>query len=176
MNMPVKLILLRILLIPVFLTFLYGNFGAAHVWALAVFAIAALTDLFDGILARKHNQVTNFYTFMDPLADKMLICSAIIALTHLQEFPVWLAILIVCRDFIVTGLRMFAATRNQILGAVVTGKINTCCQMLLVIMILAGLTGPIIGVSVYVVALLTIVSAAENFIRNKNIIRRIKLK
>ena len=100
MNLPNKLTLLRIILIPVFMVVLYWNFpGAAYV-ALAIFIIASLTDLLDGKIARKYNLVTNFGKFMDPLADKLLVCSAMICLVDLRLLPSWIVIIIIAREFI----------------------------------------------------------------------------
>ncbi|MCL2339164.1 MAG: CDP-alcohol phosphatidyltransferase family protein, partial [Proteobacteria bacterium] len=112
MTIPTKLIILRVALIPVFLALFFIGAETARWAALAVFAIASITDFFDGRIARRRDQVTNFYTFGDPLADKLLICSALIALVSTQSIPAWFAILIVCRDFIITGLRLVAATQN----------------------------------------------------------------
>ena len=179
MTIPTKLILLRILLIPVFLVLLFSDLQFGRVMAAVVFAVASLTDLFDGVIARKYNQVTDFYKIMDPLADKLLICSALIALVWMHEIPAWFAIIIVCRDFIVTGLRLFAARQNKILGAVITGKVNTAFQMILVIFILADFNwayaGAIKQILIYSVVLLTVISLTENFIRNRKIIGNIKL-
>ena len=176
MTVPTKLILLRILLIPVFLGFF---FAGLNVIALVIFAIAALTDFFDGRIARRCNQVTDFYKIMDPLADKLLICSALIAFVWTREIAVWLVILIVCRDFIVTGLRLFAAAQNVVLGAVISGKVNTAFQMILIMFVLVGFdpawAEPIKQILVGIVATLTIISLVENFIRNRKIIGRIKL-
>lgn len=173
MNIPAILILSRILLIPVFLILFFCGY---NIPATIVFTTAALTDLFDGIIARKFNQVTNFYTFMDPLADKLLICSALIAMVQTHQLAAWFVILIVCRDFIITGFRLFAATQNKVLGAVITGKFNTFGQMLLIILILIGMTEPVINALIYIIVVLTIVSTAENFIRNKNVLKQIRLK
>jgi len=179
MTVPTKLILLRILLIPVFLGLLFSDLDAARIYAFAIFAVAAATDLFDGIIARKYNQVTDFYKIMDPLADKLLICSALVALVSTHDIAAWFAILIICRDFIVTGLRLFAASKDVVLGAVISGKANTFFQMILVMFILIGFDCPYANtvkqVLIYIVILLTVISLAENFIRNRKLIGRIKL-
>jgi CDP-diacylglycerol--glycerol-3-phosphate 3-phosphatidyltransferase len=163
MNIPARLILLRILLIPIFLAFL---FSGGRIAALVVFLIASLTDFFDGFFARRLNQVTDFYKIMDPLADKLLICSALIALVQTNEIAAWFVIMIVCRDFIVTGMRLFAANKNIVSGAVISGKTSTFFQMLLIMVILSSLAGPVaINVLIWIVVLLTIISLAENIVK-----------
>jgi len=170
MTIPVKLILTRILLIPIFLVLFWCDLRTP---AIITFAVAALTDLPDGIIARKYNLSTHFVKLMDPLADKLLISAALIALVGTGQIAAWLAILIIGRDLLITGFRLFAATQGFSLGAVITGKINTALQMILILVVLAGFNFPIL---VWVVVGLTLVSTAENFIRNWNVIRTIKLK
>lgn len=173
MTIPTKLILLRILLIPVFLILFFCDWEYARLAALIVFAIASISDLFDGVIARARGQMTPFIKIMDPLADKLLICSSLIALVSTNEIAVWLVILIVCRDFIITALRLFAASQNKILGAVISGKINTACQMFLIVSILAGAPAIITSVLFWVVFALVIISTAENFIRDRAVIKKL---
>lgn len=177
MTIPTKLILLRIVLIPVFLTLFWCSWEFGRMAALIVFAIASITDLFDGVIARRLGQMNTFVKVMDPLADKLLICSALIALVQTGDIYAWFVIIIVCRDFIITAFRLFAASQNIILGAVITGKFNTCFQMLLILFILAGFNFDgvdlIKQILIGVVLILTIVSTAENFIRNKSIVKKI---
>ncbi|MCL1902392.1 MAG: CDP-diacylglycerol--glycerol-3-phosphate 3-phosphatidyltransferase [Alphaproteobacteria bacterium] len=172
MTIPSQLIILRIFLILPFLALLAVGGEIGRYAALTIFIIAAATDLFDGVIARKCNQVTDFYKIMDPLADKLLICSALIALLAAGAVPAWFVIMIVFRDFIITGLRLFIIKENAVPGAVITGKINTFLQMALIIVILAGYTSHIL---IYAIVLFTIISLAENFIRNFDTIKRIKL-
>lgn len=164
-------------LIPVFLMLFWSGWEFGRVGALIIFAIASISDLFDGVIARARGQMTSFVKVMDPLADKLLICSALIALVQTGDIPAWFAIIIVCRDFIITGLRLFAASMGHVLGAVITGKFNTCFQMLLILFILADFNfagaGIIKQILVGIVLILTIVSTAENFIRNKDIVKKI---
>ena len=177
MTIPSKLILLRIFAIPMFLAFLFSDLEFGRAIALGIFIIASITDLFDGIIARKYNQMTDFVKIMDPLADKLLICSALIALVQTHDVAAWLAILIVFRDFIITGLRMVVMFRGVVLGAVISGKINTAFQMVLVIFVLADFdwatAGQVKQILIYIVVLLTVVSTAENFIRNRKLIRHL---
>jgi len=179
MTAPTKLILLRILLIPLFLVLFLNNLEFGRIAALIIFIIAAITDLFDGIVARKYNQVTYFYRFMDPLADKMLICSTLIAMVYTHDIAAWFVILIVCRDFIITGLRLFAATQDKVCGAVITGKFNTAFQMILIVFILANFAGPITDIIkqslIWIIVGLTIISTIENFVQNKDVIKKIEL-
>ena len=171
-TVPTKLILLRILLIPIFLALYFCDWEFGRVSALVVFAIASISDLFDGVLARARGQMTDFIKVMDPLADKLLICSALIALLSLHEVAAWFVILTVCRDFAITALRLFAAGQNKIAGAVISGKAGTACQMFLVIVILADM--PIAAtVLLWTAAALIIISAAENFIREWEVVKRI---
>ncbi|MCL1892163.1 MAG: CDP-diacylglycerol--glycerol-3-phosphate 3-phosphatidyltransferase [Alphaproteobacteria bacterium] len=165
MTVPAKLILLRILLIPVFLALF---FSGLQIYALAVFALAAITDLFDGIIARARGQMTDFVKIMDPLADKLLICSALIALVSAGAVAAWLAILIVARDFIITGLRLMAAGKGAVLGAVITGKANTAFQMFLIMAILVGVPDIIVTILVYIVVILTVISTAENLMKMRS--------
>jgi CDP-diacylglycerol--glycerol-3-phosphate 3-phosphatidyltransferase len=131
-----------------------------------VFTIASITDFFDGVIARNRNQMTDFVKIMDPLADKILITAALIALVQTHEIAAWFAIMIVARDLLITGFRLLLASKNIVAGAVITGKINTFFQMFLIILVLAGMTGIMIDVFIYMIVILTIVSTAENFVRN----------
>ncbi len=109
MNLPNKLTILRAIMIPFFLVFLYMSPGWSKWVALGIFIAASLTDMLDGKIARKYNLVTNFGKFMDPLADKLLVCSALIALSDLNRIPAWIVIVIIARDFIISGFRLIAA-------------------------------------------------------------------
>ena len=114
MNTPNKLTMLRIILIPFFVVFLLGNFSAWSKWmALAIFVIASLTDMLDGYLARRDNLVTNFGKFMDPLADKLLVCSAMICLVDMSRIPSWIVIIIIGREFVISGFRLIASDNDH---------------------------------------------------------------
>lgn len=135
MNLPNKLTLLRVILIPFFIFFLLtdivGNFGP---WiALAIFAIASFTDFLDGQIARKYNLVTNFGKFMDPLADKLLVCSALICFVELKLLPSWFVIIIIAREFIISGFRLVASDNGVVIAASWWGKIKTVLQMITII-------------------------------------------
>ncbi|MDE7428093.1 MAG: CDP-diacylglycerol--glycerol-3-phosphate 3-phosphatidyltransferase, partial [Lachnospiraceae bacterium] len=110
MNLPNKLTVFRVILIPFFVVLLLFDITAYDDWiALAIFIIASLTDFLDGHIARKYNLVTNFGKFMDPLADKLLVCSALICLVELSRIPAWIVILIIAREFIISGFRLIAS-------------------------------------------------------------------
>lgn len=119
MNLPNKLTILRVILIPFFVFFLISPFfdGYGNYIALAIFIIASLTDMADGKIARKYNLVTNFGKFMDPLADKLLVCSAMICLVDLKLIPVWVVLIIIAREFIISGFRLVASDNGIVIAA-----------------------------------------------------------
>lgn len=124
-----KITLLRMMLIPIFMIVLMCNIPYGDIIAMAIFAVASLTDGIDGHIARKYNQITDFGKFLDPLADKLLIATALICFVELGRIPAWMAVIIIAREFIVTGLRSVAASKGVILAAIMTGKIKTCIQI-----------------------------------------------
>ena len=124
-----KVTLSRMMLIPIFVIVLMCNVPYGDLIAMAIFALASLTDGIDGYIARKYNQVTDFGKFLDPLADKLLIATALICFVELQRMPAWMAIIIIAREFIVTGLRSVAASKGVVIAAIMTGKIKTCIQI-----------------------------------------------
>ncbi len=140
MNLPNKLTMLRIFLIPIFVVFmcLPTKLEWAKYVALAVFIIASITDFFDGYISRKNNLVTKFGKIMDPLADKMLVASGFILIANSGIIPVWIAVIIVVRDFFVTGLRNFGADKKEDLSASLSGKIKTIFQLLTIILAIIG--------------------------------------
>ena len=137
MNLPNKLTILRILLIPVFVFFMLGHTGTAGKWIAGLLFIAAsLTDTLDGYLARKNDEITVFGKFMDPLADKLLVCSALICLVQLGRLSAWVVIIIVSREFIISGFRLVAAERGTVIAASPWGKLKTVTQMIMVILLI----------------------------------------
>lgn len=142
MNLPNKLTMLRVVLIPFFVFFLmYDNLETAGIWiALAIFAIASITDFFDGKIARKYNLITNFGKFMDPLADKLLVSSALICFIELSFLPAWFVIVIIAREFVISGFRLIASDNGVVIAASWWGKFKTVFQMVLIlyIMVLGG--------------------------------------
>ena len=140
MNLPNKLTMFRVILIPFFIVFLLVPGIPAGKWiALAIFIVASLTDLLDGKIARKYNLVTNFGKFMDPLADKLLVCSALICLIELQRIPSWMVVVIMAREFTISGFRLVAADNGVVIAASYFGKFKTTFQMIAVCLLIADI-------------------------------------
>lgn len=142
MNLPNKLTMLRVILIPFFIFFLLTDYIAGSMWiALGIFCLASFTDFLDGQIARKYNLVTNFGKFMDPLADKLLVCSALICFIDLKFLPSWFVIVIIAREFIISGFRLIASDNGVVIAASWWGKFKTVFQMITIIyfMILSGM-------------------------------------
>ena len=175
MNLPNKLTVARVILIPFFVFFLLNDsMNPYFKWvALAIFIIASLTDLLDGKIARKYNLVTDFGKFMDPLADKLLVCSAMIGLIELGRIEAWIVIVIIAREFIISGFRLIAADNGRVIAASYWGKFKTTFQMFMVILMIAniGMTPfPLITQIIKWIALvLTIVSLVDYLIKNKDV-------
>lgn len=138
MNLPNKLTVLRVIMIPFYVFFqMTSVLGEYTKWvALALFVIASLTDLLDGKIARKYNLVTNFGKFMDPLADKLLVCSALICFVELGALRAWVVIVIVAREFIISGFRLVAAEQGTVIAASYWGKFKTTFQMLMIVLLI----------------------------------------
>ena len=143
MNLPNKLTVMRMILIPFFVFFMLAPYfeGYGNYIATAIFIIASLTDMLDGKIARKYNLVTNFGKFMDPLADKLLVCSALICLIALDRIPAWIVIVIISREFIISGFRLIAAENGIVIAANYWGKFKTVSQMIMIILLLIDLGG-----------------------------------
>lgn len=180
MNLPNKLTIMRVILIPFFVFFLlapyfpdYGNYIAV-----AIFIVASLTDLLDGKIARKYNLVTNFGKFMDPLADKLLVCSAMICLIELDRLASWIVIVIIAREFIISGFRLVASDNGVVIAASYWGKFKTTFQMLMVIVLILDIPHPafqILGVVLtYVALILTIVSLIDYIAKNNDVLKEQK--
>ncbi|MCI9162304.1 MAG: CDP-diacylglycerol--glycerol-3-phosphate 3-phosphatidyltransferase [Lachnospiraceae bacterium] len=174
MNLPNKLTVLRVILIPFFVLSLMVFDGEEPLYrylAAAIFIVASLTDMLDGKIARKYNLVTNFGKFMDPLADKLLVCAALICLVELEQLPAWMVILIVSREFIISGVRLVAAEQGIVIAASYWGKFKTTFQMLAVILLIVDL--PVLWLltqaCTWIALVLTIVSLADYVIRNKSV-------
>ena len=138
MNTPNKLTIARMIIVPFLVIFLLTGWGgeANRYISLTLFVVASVTDWFDGYLARKNNLVTNFGKFMDPLADKLLVCSAMICLVDLKLIPVWVVLIIIAREFIISGFRLVASDNGIVIAASYWGKFKTTFQMLMVIVII----------------------------------------
>ena len=177
MNLPNKLTILRIILVPVFVAVMLTNcFGDNSRWvALAIFIIASLTDLLDGKIARKYNLVTNFGKFMDPLADKMLVCSALICLVELGRIPSWMVIVIVARDFVISGFRLVAAESGKVIAANYWGKFKTASQMVMICLLIADIQYgffPLLSeIFKWVALVLTVISLIIYLADNKDVMK-----
>ena len=174
MNLANKLTIFRVVLVPFFVLFLLTDFTSygRHI-ALVLFIIATLTDHFDGKIARKYNMVTSFGKFMDPIADKLLVSSAIISLTALEKIPAWVTITIISREFIISGIRLVASDNGSVIAASVWGKAKTITQMAMIIILLLDIPEFYIlsQIVMYVAVILTIVSLIDYLIKNKNVVK-----
>ena len=175
MNLPNKLTILRVILIPFFVVFmLFDITGAADKWiALVIFCVASLTDMLDGKIARKYNLVTNFGKFMDPLADKLLVCTALICLTSMNRLNVIVVLVIIAREFIISGFRLVASDNGIVIAASYWGKFKTVSQMALIIVLIMDLGGVwnVVGtVLTWVALLLTIVLLIDYIAKNKQVL------
>ena len=178
MNLPNKLTILRMIMIPFFVVFMMISnqttfFGARYI-ALAIFIVASLTDTADGYIARKYNLVTDFGKFMDPLADKLLVCSAMICLIDTGELPSWVVIIIIAREFIISGFRLVAADNGIVIAASIWGKVKTITQMVMIIFILLNFNGSAAYIIeqflIYAAMVLTIVSLIDYIWKNKAVL------
>lgn len=171
MNLPNKLTIFRVVMIPFFVFFLLTDYaGETSKWiALAIFIIASLTDLLDGKIARKYNLVTNFGKFMDPLADKLLVCAALICLVDMGKLASWMVIVIISREFIISGFRLIASDNGVVIAASYWGKFKTVSQMAMIIILIADFGGifDMIGTGlIWVSLILTIVSLIDYVAKN----------
>ena len=177
MNLPNKLTIMRVILIPFFVFFLLSPYFPAYgnYIAVAIFIVASLTDMLDGKIARKYNLVTNFGKFMDPLADKLLVCSAMICLIELDRLAAWIVIVIIAREFIISGFRLVASANGVVIAASYWGKFKTTFQMLMVIVLILDIQMPffqILGtVLTYVALILTVVSLIDYIVKNKDVLK-----
>lgn len=175
MNLPNKITIIRVCMIPFFLIFMltnlvpYSNYIAA-----AIFIIACLTDAIDGYIARKYNLITDFGKFMDPLADKLLVCSAFICFVELKQVSAWIVIIIISREFIISGFRLVASDNGIVIAASYWGKFKTIAQMIMSILLIINLDTAMFNlleqVFIYLSLILTIVSLVDYLIKNKNVI------
>ena len=175
MNLPNKLTVLRIIMVPFFVFFMLTDAGgAANKWiALVIFCVASLADMLDGKIARARGLVTNFGKFMDPLADKLLVCSAMICLIPLGKLTAWFVIVIIAREFIISGFRLVASDNGIVIAASYWGKFKTVSQMFMVIVMIMDLGGvfDVIGtVLMWAALILTIVSLIDYIAKNVEVL------
>ena len=176
MNLPNKLTIMRVILIPFFVFFLLSPYFPAYgnYIAVAIFIVASL----DGKIARKYNLVTNFGKFMDPLADKLLVCSAMICLIELDRLAAWIVIVIIAREFIISGFRLVASDNGVVIAASYWGKFKTVFQMLMIIVLILDIQNAgfqVLGVILtYVALILTVVSLIDYIVKNKQVLKEQK--
>lgn len=175
MNLPNKLTVLRVLLIPFFVAALLagdGQIPTLRYVSAAIFIVASLTDMLDGKIARKYNLVTNFGKFMDPLADKLLVCAALICLVELKQIPAWMVIIIVSREFTISGFRLVAAEQGIVIAASYWGKFKTTFQMIAVVMMILNIEalGLVTDLMVWAALILTVVSLVDYVAKNHKIL------
>lgn len=190
MNLPNKLTIFRMILIIPFVLLLLGGF---YGWgwfcaifggiieyvdyiALFLFIAASLTDLIDGKIARKYNLVTNFGKFMDPLADKLLVCAALIALVEMGRIPSWVVIIIISREFIISGFRLIASDNGIVIAASYWGKFKTTFQMVMVCLMIANISAlaVVTDIVMWIALILTIVSLLDYLWKNKEVMKETK--
>ena len=173
MNWPNRLTLLRMAVIPVCSYCILMNEPVYSVWALVLFVFASITDFLDGHLARKHKIITTLGKFLDPVADKLLVLTSLIALSGTGHFPTWIVIVILCRELLVDGLRMVAVGQNQVIVAGKLGKIKTVLQMMMVIAYLVHVYYPVPQLLLeglnYAVVIMTIYSGVDYFWQNRKV-------
>ncbi len=180
MNLPNKLTIFRVILIPFFVFFLLAPYfeGYGNYIAVAIFIVASLTDLLDGKIARKYNLVTDFGKFMDPLADKLLVCAAMICLIENGKLAAWIVIVIISREFIISGFRLVASDNGIVIAASYWGKFKTTFQMLMIIVLILDIQMPffeILGtVLTYIALILTVVSLIDYLWKNKSVLKEQK--
>ena len=173
MNLPNQLTIFRCILIVPFVILLMNGFDLL---SLAIFIIASLTDLLDGKIARKYNLVTNFGKFMDPIADKLLVCSALIILIQLGRIPSWVVLIIIAREFIIGGFRTVAADNGVVIAASYWGKYKTVFQMIMVCLMLANFAvlQIVTNIVMWIAVALTVVSLMDYLWKNKSVMNDVK--
>jgi CDP-diacylglycerol--glycerol-3-phosphate 3-phosphatidyltransferase len=176
MNLPNKLTMARVVMIPVFLVLLYLGTVPMQWAALVVFVVASLTDMLDGKIARKYHLVTDFGKFADPLADKLLVCAAFVWFVEAGIMPAWICFIILAREFIVTGLRIVAIEKGRVIAAGMLGKIKTTIQMVSIVIILipgvAGAQPVLVTVLNYAMMVITLWSGVDYVVKNFDLIRQ----
>lgn len=180
MNLPNKLTILRVIMIPFFVVALLYDGGENQTLryvAAAIFIIASLTDMLDGKIARKYNLVTNFGKFMDPLADKLLVCSALICMIELRELPAWMVIIIISREFIISGFRLVASDNGVVIAASYWGKFKTTFQMIGVVLLIFNIPAlsTLTTIIVWIALALTVISLVDYIVKNAGVLTEGKM-
>ena len=175
MNVPNRLTILRVAMIPAFILFMLWDSPYSDYLSVSVFILACVTDFLDGYLARKYNQITTFGKFMDPLADKVLVCSAMICFVADGDcpMPVWVVIVIIAREFIISGFRLVAAEKGVVIAASYWAKIKTAVQMIMSIVLIFNFQHPIFffidRILIYAALILTVLSLVDYIYKNRNV-------
>ena len=175
MNTPNKLTIARMIIVPFLVIFLLTGWGgeANRYISLTLFVVASVTDWFDGYLARKNNLVTNFGKFMDPLADKLLVCSAMICMIDLKRLPAWFVIIIIAREFLISGFRLIAAENGIVIAANYWGKFKTASQMIMIILLILHFDGIFVileQIFIWLSLALTIISLITYIWQNRTVL------
>ncbi len=175
MNLPNKLTILRVIMIPFFVLFLLldgGDNASYRYIAAAIFIVASFTDLLDGKIARKYGLVTNFGKFMDPLADKLLVCAGLICFTALGQLSAWIVIVIISREFIISGFRLVASDNGVVIAASYWGKFKTVSQMILSVLLILNIPALSILTTVFIwlATILTLVSLFDYVAKNYHVL------
>lgn len=175
MNTPNKLTIARMIIVPFLVIFLLTGWGgeANRYISLTLFVVASVADWFDGYLARKNNLVTNFGKFMDPLADKLLVCSAMICMIDLKRLPAWFVIIIIAREFIISGFRLIAAENGIVIAANYWGKFKTASQMIMIILLILHFDGIFVileQIFIWLSLALTIISLITYIWQNRTVL------
>ncbi|MDE6880112.1 MAG: CDP-diacylglycerol--glycerol-3-phosphate 3-phosphatidyltransferase [Oscillospiraceae bacterium] len=171
MNLPNKLTLLRIVLILPFLLVLYLDVPFASYIALAIFIAASLTDMLDGQIARKYHLVTDFGKFADPLADKMLVTAAMLWFVERGQMPAWALLIVIVREFAVSGLRMVASDKGRVIAAGWSGKVKTAATMVCIVLMFLPIPAVLNTLCVAVIVATTLYSGVEYFLKNRDCLR-----
>ena len=170
MNLANKLTMLRVVMIPAFVIVLYADFEGCRYVALALFAIASFTDFLDGYIARSRNLVTDFGKFMDPLADKVLVMTAMLMFVSWGQMPAWVLAVVLARELAVSGLRMIAATEGKVIAAAWSGKVKTASTLVCIILMLLPIPPVLNTVCWGIILVTTVYSGVEYFTKNKHVI------
>ncbi len=177
MNLANQLTILRVIMVPFFMFFLMQETPQSRIIALVLFCVASLTDMLDGYIARNFNQITKLGKLLDPLADKILVTSALVCLVGLQQIPAWIVVLILAREFVVSIFRAIAATDGIVIAASVWGKLKTISQMAAIIIILLNnypfslMAIPMDQIVLYIAAILTLISGVDYIYNNRTLLK-----
>jgi CDP-diacylglycerol---glycerol-3-phosphate 3-phosphatidyltransferase len=173
MNLATRLTMLRVIMIPLFIYIVLSKMEYSNLWALLVFVAASFTDFLDGYIARKYSQITKLGKFLDPLADKLLVTSALVCLVELGRLSSWVVIIILSREFIVSVFRAVAASDGIVIAASIWGKLKTNAQMAAIVALLMGgypfSLGIVTDILVWISVALTIISGVEYVYANRQV-------